>query len=187
MLNRCLGHCELFTKRPHFIIHPIQWRVSCRNAPTIWRCAVEITSPMETQQTFFCNRPSSCWSEFSFVLSCFGLIDEHLTKRQKTFERWANPNGISLKSMCLHRPICWQYGFQRLTNALQYCKSFQFVEFVPKSIFLINFQLQTIIETDLKYSVLENILIENIQDFAIPISAAYDTITKRPYDHLDFR
>lgn len=48
-------------------------------------------------------------------------------------------------------------------------------------------QLQNIIETDKKYSVLEHILMEDIQEFFVPIKKAYDEISNKDYDHLDFR
>lgn len=48
-------------------------------------------------------------------------------------------------------------------------------------------QLQEIIETDIKYAVLDGLLMENIQDFLQPINKAHDEITKKPYDHLDIR
>lgn len=48
-------------------------------------------------------------------------------------------------------------------------------------------QLQEIIETDIKYAVLDGLLMENIQDFLQPINKAHEEITKKPYDHLDIR
>lgn len=52
---------------------------------------------------------------------------------------------------------------------------------------LLPIQLQEIIQTDMKYKILEDILMENIQDYSEPINKAHDEITKKPYDHLDFR
>lgn len=39
----------------------------------------------------------------------------------------------------------------------------------------------------MKYSILERILIEDIEKFSEPINKAYAEITKKSYDHLDFR